>query len=242
MEGNTVNEVKLELKLIVDSKAKKVVFAEAGNDFVDFLIHMLSLPLATGLKLLDTSNEETIGSLPALFKSVKSLSTKYFEPNVNKDTVFVPKLPVTQPLLPLNYTPDSITYYKCSDHNYGSCRSGAFCPHSCYDSICRRTINCKKPMQEVKLTYVAPTSENGIPGFVKLGVPFMVMDNLEVKPMSITLIKSLVNDFDYFVEQDVKFGPKEALTLLRAAFTANNEVLTTVFLGIKKEDPYSSVN
>ncbi|KAL5734806.1 hypothetical protein ACOSP7_032667 [Xanthoceras sorbifolium] len=37
----------IKLKLLVDTKAKKVILAEAGKGFIDFLIHLLSLPLAT---------------------------------------------------------------------------------------------------------------------------------------------------------------------------------------------------
>ena len=34
------------LKLLVDSKAHKVVFAECGKDFIDFLFTILKLPIA----------------------------------------------------------------------------------------------------------------------------------------------------------------------------------------------------
>ncbi|KAL5800095.1 hypothetical protein ACOSQ4_032979 [Xanthoceras sorbifolium] len=33
----------IKLKLLVDTKAKKVILAEAGKGFIDFLIHLLSL-------------------------------------------------------------------------------------------------------------------------------------------------------------------------------------------------------
>ncbi|KAL9226661.1 hypothetical protein vseg_002448 [Gypsophila vaccaria] len=230
MEGTKVNEVKLSLKIMVDSKAKKVLFAEAGKDFVDFLFHLLSLPLATVVKLLSTGDKEMTGSLTGLYKSVEPLSTKYLKQNVNKDTILMPKLPITLPLLSLKHTPATISHYKCPNHNYGSCRSGAICPTSEYLNY--QTVQCKKPLQEVKLIYVAP--ENELPEFANEAVPYMVMDNLEVKPMSMTLIMSLVTDFNNLVDEDVQFGPKEALTLLRASLTTKN-VLTTVFLGVKKE-------
>ncbi|KAK9111506.1 hypothetical protein Scep_019025 [Stephania cephalantha] len=41
---------KITVKLLVDRKANKVLFAEAGKDFVDFLICLLSLPLASVLR------------------------------------------------------------------------------------------------------------------------------------------------------------------------------------------------
>lgn len=37
----------------------------------------------------------------------------------------------------------------------------------------------------------------------------MVMDNLEVKPMSISLIRSLVKDFDLVEEKQVEVGLQE---------------------------------
>uniref|UniRef100_A0A3Q7HU03 DUF674 domain-containing protein n=1 Tax=Solanum lycopersicum TaxID=4081 RepID=A0A3Q7HU03_SOLLC len=39
------SENKLSMKLLIDTKAKKVVFAEVEKDFVDFLFHILSLPV-----------------------------------------------------------------------------------------------------------------------------------------------------------------------------------------------------
>jgi hypothetical protein len=40
------------MKLTVDTKAQSVVYAEAGKDVVDFLFDLLTLPLATVVKLL----------------------------------------------------------------------------------------------------------------------------------------------------------------------------------------------
>ncbi|KAG5602306.1 hypothetical protein H5410_033676 [Solanum commersonii] len=46
------DEIKLSMKLLIDSKNKKVVFAEVEKDFVDFLFYILTLPLSTDTKLL----------------------------------------------------------------------------------------------------------------------------------------------------------------------------------------------
>ncbi|KAG5602304.1 hypothetical protein H5410_033674 [Solanum commersonii] len=45
---------KLSLKLLIDSKSKKVVFAEVEKDCVNFLFHILSLSLSTVIRLLKT--------------------------------------------------------------------------------------------------------------------------------------------------------------------------------------------
>lgn len=43
---------KVSLKLLIDTKGNKVLFAEAGKDFVDFLFNLLSLPLGNVINLL----------------------------------------------------------------------------------------------------------------------------------------------------------------------------------------------
>ncbi|CAL1406844.1 unnamed protein product [Linum trigynum] len=43
---------KVTLKLLVDKKSHKVLFGEAGKEFVDFLFTILSLPLGTVTRLL----------------------------------------------------------------------------------------------------------------------------------------------------------------------------------------------
>ncbi|KAH7841271.1 hypothetical protein Vadar_027781 [Vaccinium darrowii] len=46
------SKAKVSLKLLIDTKAKRVLFAEAGKDFVDFLFNLLRLPVGTVVKLL----------------------------------------------------------------------------------------------------------------------------------------------------------------------------------------------
>ncbi|KAL7612601.1 hypothetical protein Lser_V15G08701 [Lactuca serriola] len=46
----------VSLKLLIDTKAKKVLFAEANKQFVDFLFHVLSLPIGTVIKLLNKTS------------------------------------------------------------------------------------------------------------------------------------------------------------------------------------------
>ncbi|KAJ0044752.1 hypothetical protein Pint_06218 [Pistacia integerrima] len=53
---------KSNLKLIIEKKDNKVLFAEAGKDFVDFLFYLLSLPVGTIIKLL--TKNKMVGSQP----------------------------------------------------------------------------------------------------------------------------------------------------------------------------------
>ncbi|CAH1449963.1 unnamed protein product [Lactuca virosa] len=70
----------VQLKVFVDKKKKKVMFAEAANDFVDILFSFFTLPLGTIAKLsrkhLD-STDIKLGSLTSLYESVVSLALKY---------------------------------------------------------------------------------------------------------------------------------------------------------------------
>ncbi|KAK9742383.1 hypothetical protein RND81_03G168800 [Saponaria officinalis] len=221
-------DAKVSLKLLVDSKANKVLFAEAGKDFIDFLFHILSLPVGTVVKLLNTNN--MVGSLGALYKSIESLSPDYFQPNLDKDVVLKPKAAVNLPLLQLNECPTIPKIYRCNSHsNYVSHDSNAICP-SCGRSMSSET------------TYVVSTNavdtastSSAVGGYVKGVVTYMVMDNLEVKPMStisgITMINKFhVTDVSSLVEKHVQVGLPEGLAMLKASFEVANTVLTTVFL------------
>ncbi|KAL3620099.1 hypothetical protein CASFOL_035011 [Castilleja foliolosa] len=79
---------KVSLKLLIDTKGKRVLFAEAGKEFVDFLIHILSLPVGTVINLL--KKQELDGSLAHLYESIENLSDSYLQPNQTKDNLLKP--------------------------------------------------------------------------------------------------------------------------------------------------------
>ncbi|KAJ6333714.1 hypothetical protein OIU77_009567 [Salix suchowensis] len=78
----------MSLKLLIDSKHNKVVFAEAGKDFVDFLLNLLSLPLGTVIQLITKS--AMTGCIPNLYGSLENLDESYLQPNQNKDSLLKP--------------------------------------------------------------------------------------------------------------------------------------------------------
>ncbi|XP_074289558.1 uncharacterized protein LOC141614711 [Silene latifolia] len=211
-------ETKLSLKLLVDRKANKVLFAEAGKEFVDFLFHILSLPVGTVLKLLVNG---IVGSVGSPYKSVESLSSDYFQVNnANKDTVLKPQDVVNGPA--------SDTVYKCAHcSKYLSCDPKTICP------ACRCTMN-------IPSTYaLIPSKAVNVGTTSNANASYMVMDNLEVKPMStisgITLMNKLnVKDVSALIEKEVQVGFTEGLAMMKASFEVTNKVLTTVFLSKKK--------
>ncbi|XVE69086.1 hypothetical protein DITRI_Ditri09bG0121900 [Diplodiscus trichospermus] len=56
----------VSLKLLVDSTSQRVLFAEAGKDFVYFLFNIMPLPVGTVVRLLD--KEGMVGSLGGLYE------------------------------------------------------------------------------------------------------------------------------------------------------------------------------
>ncbi|KAG5602562.1 hypothetical protein H5410_033932 [Solanum commersonii] len=79
----------LTMKLVVDTNSKRVMFAEAGNECVDFLFRILALPIGSVIRLLAT--KEMVGSLGNLYDSFENLDVKYIEPKQDKDILLKPK-------------------------------------------------------------------------------------------------------------------------------------------------------
>lgn len=227
----TTSDTKLSMKLLIDTKAGKVLFAEAEKDCVDFLFHILSLPAGTVISLLKEKGMS--GSLPNLYESVENLKDTYIQPNQCKDILLKPKSSAgisSAPFLLLSGDVPSHekTFYGCSNNSSHSTVSDdptALC------TFCRYSISRK-------LVYVAPPVASGATeatgGFVKDVVTYMVADDLVVKPMSTISCIALLNKFNVrdvglLEEEVVSFGMEEALELLKASFESKT-VLTSVFM------------
>ncbi|KAI5346317.1 hypothetical protein L3X38_014196 [Prunus dulcis] len=94
-----------------------------------------------------------------------------------------------------------------------------------------------------QVTYVCPQASStvaatsGEGGYVKGVVTYMIMDNLEVKPMSTISSIAMLNQFNVkevgaLEEKVVYLGMDEGLKLLKASLETST-VLTNVFLGNK---------
>ncbi|XP_073138250.1 uncharacterized protein [Henckelia pumila] len=236
----------VSMKLLIDSESKRVLFAEASKETVDFLFHILSLPVATVVSLL--RKQGMVGSLTNLYESVEKLNESYILPNQKKDTLLKPMPPAVgispvHDLLLANVdaTTDRI-YYVCGNNvpNCYDCCYDNFqlCSYSVSDDPRAICPQCNKTMNKV-FSYVAPPGEKASTegGFVKGVVTYMIMDNLVVNPMStissITLINKFnVKDVGILQEKDVTLGMDEAVKLLKASLQSQ-KVLTDVFLNCK---------
>ncbi|KAK2633741.1 hypothetical protein Ddye_028533 [Dipteronia dyeriana] len=80
-------DLKLRLKLSIDTKAKKVLFAEAGNDIVGDLFYFLSLPVGSVVRFL---KEKGVASgLADHYESFESLDG--FTSGKNRDLLINPR-------------------------------------------------------------------------------------------------------------------------------------------------------
>ncbi|KAM4104565.1 hypothetical protein ACJW30_06G167900 [Castanea mollissima] len=218
----------VSLKLLIDTKGNKVLFAEAGKDFVDFLFNLLSLLVGTVIRLL--TKDSMVCSLGNLYESVETLSETYLQPNQSKDAILKPKTPVSASDLPLLLSADETMigkkFYMCpSFHRNVADDPRAACP------FCNCYMNTKIPY--IALEKVASSDDEG--GYVKGVVTYMVMDDLVVKPMStissIALLQKFsVKEVGALEERVVDLGMDEGLKLLKASLQSKT-VLSSVFLG-----------
>lgn len=129
MVGNTTS-----LKLLIDTQGKRALFAEASKDFVDFLIRILSLPVATVVSLVQ--NPETVGSLANPYASIQNMDDSYILPNQSKISLLKPSPPVSAGssflVLALKHAPIEKVLYSCNHPRsvcYFSDDSTAVCPY-----------------------------------------------------------------------------------------------------------------
>ncbi|KAK9913413.1 hypothetical protein M0R45_037231 [Rubus argutus] len=199
----TPNSKTISVKLLVDKRSQKVVFAEAGKDFVDFLFALLSFPPS------------------------KILNDMYVQPNFNRDTLLKSKEPAGVPnnlgLLTNVETPKVI--YQCSrrgysdQHTYVSEEPNVKCP-ACSTMLTRTS-------------YVSPPGTINAEGIVKGVVTYIIKDDLEVKPnFTIATILQLerfnVKCMCDLEEKVVDVGMDEGVKLLKESLQSKS-VLTNVF-------------
>ena len=203
LDRESMEETHVSLRLLIDTKSRRVLFAEASKEFIDFLFHILALPVGTIISLL--KKQGTVGSFEKIYESFENLGTTYLQPNVNKETLLKPKVHTSGgtgvPLLLPNIV-SSLTsrkLYGCTGSHYCSPCPGYVADNSL--AICPSCQGSTFMSRELEFV-VAPSATNkgssreGEGGYVKGVITYMVMDDLEVKPMSIISIFTSLNNFN----------------------------------------------
>ena len=213
-----MEETKVSLKLLIDRENQRALYAEAGKDFIDFLFHILVLQAGSYIPLL--KKQEMVGSFHNISESIENFSSAYLKPNVKKETILNPKVHIYDStagsvtrLLPNIESSISTKFYRCSNDYSLNCAKyvaydlSSICP-SCELAMSRELSFVDQP----SATNMESSSEGG---YVKGLVSYMVMDDLEVKPMSIisstiTLLNTFnVKEIGALEEKVVNFGMDE---------------------------------
>nr|KJB73747.1 hypothetical protein B456_011G248100 [Gossypium raimondii] len=228
----------ITLKLLIDTKGQRVLYAEAGKDFVDFLFNILILPVGTVIRLL--AKEGMVGCLANLYESVENLGDTYFQPTTNKDTLLKPNysssLATNFPrLLPNIQYKTTQSIYRCPNYNYGShCRKYYANDPTSKCPSCTNAMNSPASFVNPPNKVSTASSDANEGGYVKGVVTYTIMDDLTVTPMSTISSITMLNKFnvqqvDALEEKVVDVGINEGVELLTASLQSKN-ALTNVFL------------
>nr|CAB3472157.1 unnamed protein product [Digitaria exilis] len=242
--ATSTNTTTLSMKLLIDRKAERLLFAEASKDVVDFLFSLLVLPIGAAVKLV--GKDAMAGSLGNLYRSVENLECTYVQPGASKDALLRPAVLFSPDISSLLRLPPPcgggqlrsssrslMQLYRCTSIFNSSCRAyitdvfGKACP-----TCGNRMVAAAQYLPAGGGQMVAAAT-----GFVQGVVTYTVMDDLTVMPMSAISSFSLLNAFDVtdlaaLQEKTVQLGYNEGLEILRASLQSKT-VLTDVFLGRK---------
>jgi hypothetical protein len=218
METTTATAA-LSMKLLIDRKAQRVLFAEASKEVVDFLFSLLALPVATAVKLVD--KDAMVGCVGNLYDSVDKLDSTFVQTGAAKDallcpTVLSPAATTNSSLLCLPAAPSSgkpKSYFRCAN-GYGCnyMRTRAVRPVLAAASPCRLQPRMSRQAPGSRRRRTPPPVERK--GFVQGIVTYTVLDDLTVTPMSsisgITLLNTFaVKDLGNLQETTVQLGYNE---------------------------------
>ncbi|KAJ9552348.1 hypothetical protein OSB04_016393 [Centaurea solstitialis] len=199
---------KICLKLIFDKVKGIVLYAVAEEDFVNMLCTFLTFPLGYIFNQFPLLSFE--GCMGNLHKSIEGTDINMFFHEERKEMLVNPKLTPG-----LAYPINLIGIEEATIPS----QSSTFSPLLDAMILWSKPINCE--------------NQKVFGGFIKGPATFLVMDNLEVKPLSPISVKLLVDrlmvPLSDIGEQEVILDEKKAMRLL-AASLASNHALTSTFL------------
>ncbi|KAK3160378.1 hypothetical protein QOZ80_1BG0058730 [Eleusine coracana subsp. coracana] len=69
----------MKMKLLIDTVAQRVLFAEAGKDVIDFIFGILAMPMSAILKLVADDDADAFGSVPNVYASVEKMDDAHMQ-------------------------------------------------------------------------------------------------------------------------------------------------------------------
>ncbi|KAF5794794.1 hypothetical protein HanXRQr2_Chr08g0332131 [Helianthus annuus] len=154
-ENSSMASPKMSLKLLVDKRGPRVLFAEVPKEFVDFLFHLFSLPLGTLIELIGSN--QLVGCLGQLKDSVESFNGNYLQPGIKKYDIFHPKTVFNGDTFLLSYD------HASSDDQSGASKAVYRCANAtkkCHDQASSKNQPCAYVTRKREYTYFAFESES----------------------------------------------------------------------------------
>ncbi|CAL0303312.1 unnamed protein product [Lupinus luteus] len=214
-------EGSISLKVVTRKSKKKILFALAGDDFVDILLSFLTFPLGAVEDMLE--GKSRLGSFDNLYKSILVLDPlkDFKSPNLKDNLVKSPlaqHFKLKKQILPIEEVP--IVKYSCYSNRYYSDFSKG------YLTTAQVYRNNDGNIISNPLTYVEPQSSTSKTGFVKKPSLFMVTDDLVVTPGSSMSVVSFLTSSGFsssdLDEEVISIGKKECLSLLQASLISSS--------------------
>ncbi|KAF9596228.1 hypothetical protein IFM89_008387 [Coptis chinensis] len=230
------SNLSISIKLLVDKKKNRVLYAESDHAFVDILFSFLTLPMGTITRLLCTkSSVSEIGCMRNLYYSVNDLSTTYLRTDACKKMLLYPHRAAEAECRKLKFNLEgrkNKELYLCGAFS-SECMLGVYYGVPCF---CGAIMNHKAYLDESSCASGGDHADSeGV--FVKgaLGEGYIISDDLQVMPGSISSCMSMLDklgigdDMSSIEERIVTVGSQEILQLLRRSWCSHT-ALTDVFL------------
>ncbi|CAK8541830.1 unnamed protein product [Lathyrus sativus] len=215
-----------KVRILVDEVRNKVLFLQAGKDFVDVLLSFLTLPLGTIARLVSQeSNMENVnvGSINFLYESVANLDKGNFLSALEKELL----------VRPINSMEQYCRFLKLNVDDTEKSRSFKCRHRHCEGVPGSRNCSCFIDRRD-ELCSVISTPKKG---FVPKTATFIVSDDLSVKPDNsqgpISIAKYLgCEDVDTIKILTINVTRKEIIDLVKCSLVSATP-LTDVFVSKK---------
>jgi hypothetical protein len=79
---------KISLKLLVETRSKRILFAEASKELADFVFSLLTLTISAIAKLISAGTMQ--GNVGRLYQSVDRMGASYLQPHADKSELLQP--------------------------------------------------------------------------------------------------------------------------------------------------------
>ncbi|XP_028770580.1 uncharacterized protein LOC114727957 [Neltuma alba] len=230
--ASTAIPEQISLRVVVDKEQNRVLYAEAGKDFVDILLSFLTLPLGTIARLVSRDSNTKpcrFGCISSLYESVGNLDPKYLNSETCKQMLLQPRNSMERynQNLKLNIDDTEPTkYYACIDCLFQGpslvttfknmkCKCGrnfTFLLNPC------KWLLCSPLLSGSDKNASGDAGDNTWEGYVKETASFIISDDLSVTPANfnttLCLLKNLRSEC-LPEESTVVLSSNEILDLLK---------------------------